>query len=383
MNRSRYLAVAFCVLSAAVCWAESSPSLGSYIDRQFPDNTDLRVRLFSHVIGAPRELAEAYGEHVFQSRAGAVTVRVVPGDQDFFVEFINGTGVPYSQGSCIIKRSNSMGYLVQAKIFLQDDPGCYLRLYVSGEGTRADVVMYGAVLKRGMYISGMLYQILMDSFGDMVRQTGYAFDWKEVFGLGERAASDKFADSLRGAFANATSTNGLMVKSGGAEGEGTLALASATRPGGAKDSAIGRAYKLSLMVDNAANADALIASLAASGESPKELTTPDGALGFEDVDGSLDVNLPYDRFPTYEPGKGILPRALLATLYLDELSHADSIYAVLGENLHMVVVPTSDKVGLLGFAYFSKGRELSWSEAVKQLGSNDLVRVVRLGASRS
>ncbi len=390
MNIRRFFTVSAILLFAiAASWANSDPSLGHYIARQFPDNSDLRARLFSRVIGAPRELAEAFGEHVMQSHnAGTVTVRIVPGDEDFYVEFLNGTGAPYTQGSCIIKRNNSMGYLVQAKIFLQDDPGCYLRLYTSGDGTRMDVIMYGAVLKRGLYVSGMLYQVLAGSFGDIVDQTSSSFDWNEVFGLGEREASTTFAASLRGALAStqAPGPDGGVIAPAASKSDTAapaVALASAPLPGGAKDLAVGRAYRIALLVDKAAGAEALMSSLAAAGESAKELVPSDEALGFEDVRGNLDVSLPYGRFPAYEASKGLPLEALRAALYLDELSNPDSVYAVLGDDgLRLTVAPTRDTVGRLGFAFFSQGRELDWSLVAKR-GDDERVRVLRIGAARS
>ncbi|MGO8693854.1 MAG: hypothetical protein ACLQMF_09310 [Rectinemataceae bacterium] len=391
MNIRRFLILGFVLLSACgVAAAEPAPSLEKYLAGQFPDNSDVRARLFSSVIGAPRELAETFGERALKSRAGVVTVRTVKGDDDFFVEFLNGAGASFTQGSCIIKRSNARGYLVQAKIYLQDDPGCYLRLYRGGDGTRMDVIMYGAVVKKGLYLSGLLYTVLTSRFSDIVDATSSSFDWNTVFELGAREPSAAFAASLRGAIASAQPSAG----EGGAGASDrkadtgnvpTVALASASPVSGmsrAKSMVVGRAYKIAIAVDAASNADALVAELGAAGESPQELRAGSGdPVEFDDDRGGPDVSLPYDRFPDYEPGKGLPLSALRAAIYLDDLANPDSIYAVLGGKLRFTVAPTYDEVGRLDFAFFSKDRELDWTDISRQSG-DALLRVIRLRASR-
>ena len=387
------LAVLASVFSAVA--AESPPSLEKYLSGQFPDNSDVRARLFSAVIGAPRELAEAYGERVLQSRAGTVTVRTVKGADDFFVEFLNGTGSAFTQGSCIIKRSNPKGYLVQAKIYLQDDPGCYARLYTGGDGTRLDIIMYGAVVKRGLYLPELLYTVLARPFSDIVDATSRAFDWGTVFGLGDKGQSAIFAASLRGTLASAQAPvspagAAIPVKPAGAKPESgkaspKVALAAASPPtglGSEPTMAVGRPYRIAATVDKAASAEGLIADLSAAGESPQELS-PGSAqdLAFYDDRGDLDVRLPYGSFPRYEAGKGIPLSALRAVLYLDELSSPDSVYAALGDGLRLTVAPSYDEAGRLRFAFFSSGRELGWNDLASLRG--DLpVRVIRLRASR-
>lgn len=142
--------------------AESAPSIESFAANGFPDNADLRGRLFAYVIGASRDVALKYGEKQLQSAAGPVTVRVENRSADFIVEFLNANAVDPGQagrGSVFIQRGNGKGnYILQARILLEDDPSCYLTLYPSGSGTRGDVVMYGAVVKKGLYFSDMLYR---------------------------------------------------------------------------------------------------------------------------------------------------------------------------------------------------------------------------------
>ena len=187
--------------------AESAPSIESFAANGFPDNADLRGRLFAYVIGASRDVALKYGEKQLQSAAGPVTVRVENRSADFIVEFLNANAVDPGQagrGSVFIQRGNGKGnYILQARILLEDDPSCYLTLYPSGSGTRGDVVMYGAVVKKGLYFSDMLYRILLLSFSDIVDATSHSFDWSAVFKFGSKDAGTDYAGELRAAFAAA------------------------------------------------------------------------------------------------------------------------------------------------------------------------------------
>ncbi|HTX73413.1 MAG TPA: hypothetical protein VMC79_11350 [Rectinemataceae bacterium] len=395
--RRRVLSLVLSVAAVGAAIADSVPSLDDYLDGQFPDNSDLRTRLFSAVIGAPREIAEAYGERVLQSKAGSVTVRVVDGSSYFFVEFLNGNGDSFTQGSCIIKRSNSKGYLVQAKIYLQDDPSCYARLYTGGDGTRLDVIMYGAVVKKGLFIPELLYSVLARPFSNIVEATRRSFDWGTVFGLGTRVESTGFAASLRGSLASmqpaapssgaAESTQPSAKTPGGkndsGKGANKIALAQAPAPGIGRDAsaAVARPYRIATLVDRASSTEGLLSDLASSGEKGQELGA--GASppsGFYDDRGDLDVRLPYAAFPGYQPGKGTSLAALRAVLYLDALSSPDSVYAAVGEGLRLTVVPSLDAAGRLRFAFFSNGRELRWNDLGSQRA--DLpVRILRIQAS--
>ena len=159
------IALAIFALSAVSTVAETSPSIVSFAAKGFPDNADLRGKLFAYVIGASRDVALAFGEKQLQSAAGQVTVRVEKRSSDFIVEFVNAGADGAGRGSCFIQRSMGKGnYILQARILLEDDPSCYLSLYPSGSGTRGDVVMYGAVVKKGLFFSDMLYRILLLSF---------------------------------------------------------------------------------------------------------------------------------------------------------------------------------------------------------------------------
>ena len=100
------VALAVSAIFALSAVAESAPSIAAFAAKGFPDNADLRGKLFAYVIGASREVALKYGEKQLQSAAGPVTVRVENRSADFIVEFLNANAVDPGQagrGSVFIR----------------------------------------------------------------------------------------------------------------------------------------------------------------------------------------------------------------------------------------------------------------------------------------
>jgi hypothetical protein len=314
-RRSAILLFVFLPIAAAGIFAQSPAGLDRLVAESFPDNADLRAKFFSSVIGAPKEVALAYGEKIAQSSSGLVLVRTVKRADDFLVEFLNGPEGAYSErarGSCIIQRSNPKGFLVQAKI----------RLYASGESTKADVVMYGAVVKKGISIPGMLYSVLTKPISEIVEATRGALDWSSVFRFGDRGESAAFVARLR-------------AEAGAGVG-GTAA-------------------------------ELISTDIAAAGSSgPRELSLPTSPaarpVNFADDRGEPAPRLPYADFPRYEPGKGIPIQALRALVYVDSLVSIESVYLVAVDGLRALAIATTDGKGALDLTFFSGGRELKWDE---------------------
>lgn len=383
---------AFVFVVAPLSIASAEASLSNFIAKGFPDNADLRGRLFAYVIGASRDVALKYGEKQLQSAAGPVTVRVENRSADFIVEFLNASasgGSEAGRGSCFIQRGNAKGnYILQARILLEDDPSCYLSLYPSGSGTRGDIVMYGAVVKKGLYLSDMIYRILLLSFSDIVDATGRSFDWGTIFKFGPKSAPSDYAAELRTAFASPSSaaeqpsvasSAPAMIASPTAK----VALAAApslpAASGPSDAEAKGpRSLRIASAIDRAASPDALVLDLASSGESgAREIAlAAESAPAFGDDRGDPIAKPAYAAFPRYD-SRGLPFAALRAALYLDLQSNPDSVYALVGDGLRATVVPSFDEAGRLNFMAFSGGKETSWDEL--SAGKRELrVRIVRI-----
>jgi len=385
-------------IQASAQFADIPPTISQFAAKGFPDNADLRVKLFSYVIGASRDVALAYGEKQLQSSsAGPVTVRVERRSADFLVQFLNqNPSEPDSpgRGSCYIQRSVTKGnYILQARILLQDDPSCFLALYPSGSGTRGDVVMYGAVVKKGLYFSDMIYRILLLSFSDLVDATSRSFDWSAVFrfegkggleSVAELRAPGTLARSLPeqaaggGAAASAASAP-IAFGSHGTNPKVALAASPALPAQSAPDALPKgpRSLRIAAAAERASSVDALILDLGDMGAREIAPSADDYFAGYVDASESI-VKLAYIEFPRYDT-RGLPLAALRAALYSDLLANPDSSYALFGDGLRATVVPCFDEEGRLSFACFSGGKETSWAELAS--GKRDLrVRAVRVPA---
>jgi hypothetical protein len=392
MARQRPVVIA--AFSVALALLASPCLFGTTLDsisKAFPDNVDVRGKLFSTVIGASRDVALAYGERQVQSAAGPVTVRSVKRTSDFVIQFLNANSLSPGdpgRGSCFIFRSNAKGNYIQlAKILLEDDPSCYLALYPSGSGTRGDVVMYGAVVKKGIYFSDMVYHILLLSFADIMDASGRSFDWSSVFKFEAQGPSSSFVAEYRAALANPSGDSDSTPASSqnvAVSGQAKVALAAAPSlpslaPAQVDSSALPRSQRLAAMVERAISPEALAIELSTSGEGGAHELAPSASPGFIDDKGDPLARLAYQDFPRYDAGRGLPLSALRASIYMDLLANPSSVYAVLGDGARFIAVPSFDAAGRLGFAFFSQDGEQSWSQLSD--GKGDLrVRVVRIGA---
>ncbi len=384
------LALISCIfaLSISVAAAESNPWLDGYVARGFPENTDVRKQFWTSLITVPKESAFAFKERVLSSRPVPVKVSSTRRSNDFIIQFQNGADGAFSawsRGSFSIERDSSTGYFLQVKVFLQDDPSCYLRLYPQAEATRMDVVMYGAVIKKGLYLPGLVYYVLSDSFANIVGQTKGSFDWAKVFGNGQGGPTADFADRLRAALpppsppaqsaAPSPQASGMTPAVGAsvAESQGMASVPPRAIPVGPALPAAPvmvttppRPLFLASLVARTGPAEALAAGLSAHGESWSELLpsadAPPLALGLSDDGDPFVSRMPYRPFPRYEAGKGWPFVQLRAALYLDALQSPSSVYAVVGESLRVLAVPSFDASGHFRIAFFSDTREMAWED---------------------
>ena len=320
----------------------------------------------------------AFGEKQYQSSAGQVTVRVEKRSSDFLVEFINPSAsgnVQPGRGSCYIQRSLAKGnYILQARILLEDDPGCFLTLYPSGSGTRGDIVMYGASVKKGLYFSDMIYRILLLGFSDIVDATKASFDWSQVFEIRAESA-DSVAAQLRAALAASAAPqpaasplaplsqpSPLALGFGGPPLKLSYAAApSLPQPESLDPAPTGpRPLRIATAVDKATSAETLLLDFVAEGEGgARELAAVDGAPAFVDDRQDPAQKPAYVDFPRYDHGIGV--SALRASVYLDLQANPQSIYALVGEDgLRATLVPSYDEAGRLSFAFFAGGKETSF-----------------------
>jgi hypothetical protein len=80
-------------------------------------------------------------------------------------------------GTFIIKRSRADGSFVQAKIFLQDDPGCYARITPAGERTALEITLFGRTFQRGVILAARFESLLTAPLERIMRLAEPAVDW--------------------------------------------------------------------------------------------------------------------------------------------------------------------------------------------------------------
>jgi hypothetical protein len=101
-----------------------------------------------------------------------------------------------SAGSYIIKRSMRDGRFLQAKIFLQNDSGFFVRLFPRDrDRTLMDVYVLGEPLQQGVIVALPFARLLTAPFSEVQRLTGPVVDWRLVL-PSERTAADARVEAL-------------------------------------------------------------------------------------------------------------------------------------------------------------------------------------------
>lgn len=173
------------LLALSPAAAAGRPSVYSFLEQNFPDNSDLRSHYSTRLItGAKEKVWEFGGVEASSARAGKVLIKTVKRESDFLVEFINevpGNPSAIGPGSYVIRRENKKGYILGAKIFLSADPDCYVWLYPAGNHTGLDVVMYGVPVRKALTVSILIYQVLPLPFSQIAAITSKDFNWGRIF----------------------------------------------------------------------------------------------------------------------------------------------------------------------------------------------------------
>jgi hypothetical protein len=82
-----------------------------------------------------------------------------------------------SAGTFIIKRRRADGSFVQAKIFLQDDPGCFARLTPLGDRTALEITLFGRIFQRGVILPARFETLLTAPLERIMRLAEPAVEW--------------------------------------------------------------------------------------------------------------------------------------------------------------------------------------------------------------
>jgi len=163
------------MLAAAATHAPASPRV------TIADTAEAR-QLVAETIFAPIGTAARAAARVVVQRADGLPVRfrTESANGAVYQTFSRADLVPPrldSAGTFIIKRSRADGSFLQAKFFLQDDPGCYVRLTPLGDRTALEITLFGRTFQRGVLLASRLEPLLTAPLERIMRLAGSAVDW--------------------------------------------------------------------------------------------------------------------------------------------------------------------------------------------------------------
>ncbi len=163
-----------------------------------PENAAARAALRGTIFGPVREAAAAKSRRVAQpGQEAPVSFAVEVQDGALFLVFATGpaTGAGIARpGTFIIKRSLRDGSFVQAKVFLQADPGCYLRLVPLDPGRcRMSVFLFGQPLHQDIVVPAGFEGLLTAPFSRLVDLTRSAVDWQLILPRGPAEGDERLA----------------------------------------------------------------------------------------------------------------------------------------------------------------------------------------------
>lgn len=182
-RRTFYLAVLTSLVAAPVLALSYEDDPGA----RLPENVDVRRFMRPRVLAPTDEVLGGELEQVFrQSVTGArVKYEIRTQNGAFYLLFLNEVpfetangGFPvYGAGSYIIKRDIDDGSFSQAKVFLQTDPGFFVRLFPHEDRTRMDVFAAGERLYHDVIIAAPFEKLLFAPFSRVVEMTSGIVEW--------------------------------------------------------------------------------------------------------------------------------------------------------------------------------------------------------------
>jgi hypothetical protein len=173
-----HLATVLVLLAVVAAAGAASPRI------TIPDTAEARLALRDFIFAPIGTAARAAARTVTQQTDGlAVRFQTERANGSLYQTFTRADRGPVrfdSAGTFIIKRDASDGSFVQAKVFLQDDPGCYARLTPQGDRTALEIVLFGRTLQRGVVLAARFETLLTAPLERIMRLAGTAVDWDMV-----------------------------------------------------------------------------------------------------------------------------------------------------------------------------------------------------------
>jgi hypothetical protein len=189
------------LLACAAPCAFAAPGLNPGILRAMPqENWEARQRMQETIFAPLDEAAKARPALLAQSQGSPrVSFQRDAQSDALYLVFANQEGSRYpldGAGTYIIKRSMKGGGFVQAKIFLQDGPGSYLRLFPGGDRTRMEVYLFGQLFQAGIALPVPFERLLTRPLADIMDMSAASVDWDLALAPAARTAVDERIEGM-------------------------------------------------------------------------------------------------------------------------------------------------------------------------------------------
>jgi hypothetical protein len=169
--------VLLCALAAPAVVSAAAPRAS------IPENADARISMKDTIFAPVRQAASAPRRLIEQpGGAGTVIFQTAVQDGALFLVFEPQGGSVSSlarAGTFIIKRSMKDGSFLQAKVFLQSDPGCFIRIAPASGGARAlmSLSLFGETLQKDIIVPASFQGLLTSPVSRLMDLTASAVDW--------------------------------------------------------------------------------------------------------------------------------------------------------------------------------------------------------------
>jgi hypothetical protein len=201
MIRTSYLRL-FAVMSYAV--AIAFLAMGLPLTTIFPDNVEIR-RQFRDVMSSPVAQVQTPNSRTALDPVSGEYVRFDTVEQDNAVYhlFLNESEGAYpiaAGGNWIVKRAIEDGRFLQAKVFLQESDGMFLRIFPNGLLTKLDVYIEGVRIHSQVPIRMRFEDLLYGPFEQIISLTRYRVDWPELLPQTQRPediSAEKLGRAIR------------------------------------------------------------------------------------------------------------------------------------------------------------------------------------------
>jgi hypothetical protein len=171
-------------LAAALTAAPRLPAAPVSPRAALPENWEARAQLRATIFAPVREAA-ARGRAIITQSGGAARVSFEPDVQAgaLYLVFANESGMSFpvaGPGTFIIKRSLVDGSFLQAKVFLRNDAGCYLRLFPRDDRTAMDIYLFDEPYQSQLMIPAAFDRLLTSPVSRILELTASSVNWSLV-----------------------------------------------------------------------------------------------------------------------------------------------------------------------------------------------------------